>query len=373
MLRYNINGKILALVQDMYKNAKSYVRSNAERSDFFECNVGVRQGDNLSPLLFAMFINDFELTLRENCKGVNLLPCNIDKKVRDEGVNVCLKLFTLLYADDTVIFAESENDLQIALNNVNKYCKKWSLKVNINKTKVVIFSRGKIRKLPVFRFGNDILEIVDDYVYLGTTFNYNHHFKKAQNKQIIQARKAMFSLRAKSKSLNLPIDIELDLFEKLVNPILLYGSEVWGCEENLKEIEHFQISYYKQLLKINKRSANCMAFGELGKHSIFKNIEMRMLLFWIRIVTSKTSKLSHIVYDITKSLFDLDIYRSSWIVKIKNSIDKLGLSYLWDTIGSKDAKWLELIIKQRLDDVYSQNWHYEVNHNSHCLNYRIFK
>jgi len=116
-----------------------------------------------------------------------------------------------------------------------------------------------------------------------------------------------------------------------------------------------------------------MAFGELGKHSIFKNIEMRMLLFWIRIVTSKTSKLSHIVYDIMKSLFDLDIYRSPWIVKIKNSIDKLGLSYLWDTIGSKDAKWLELIIKQRLDDVYSQNWHYEVNHNSHCLNYRIFK
>ena len=80
---------------------------------------------------------------------------------------------------------------QILLNDheidaFNKYCKKWSLKVNINKTKVVIFSRGKIRKLPVFRFGNDILKIVDDYVYLGTTFNYNHHFKKAQNKQIIQ-------------------------------------------------------------------------------------------------------------------------------------------------------------------------------------------
>jgi hypothetical protein len=49
-----------------------------------------------------------------------------------------------LYADDTVIIAESENDLQNALNTFNLYCDQWKLKINVDKTKVLIFSKGEI-------------------------------------------------------------------------------------------------------------------------------------------------------------------------------------------------------------------------------------
>ena len=53
LLSYNINGKLLNVVKHMYDKAKSCVKIDNLYSDYFPCNIGVRQGDNLSPLLFA--------------------------------------------------------------------------------------------------------------------------------------------------------------------------------------------------------------------------------------------------------------------------------------------------------------------------------
>ena len=58
-----------------------------------------------------------------------------------------LKIYVLLYADDTILLAESPEELQAALYSMNLYCNDWNLKINVSKTKVVIFSRGKIIKL----------------------------------------------------------------------------------------------------------------------------------------------------------------------------------------------------------------------------------
>ena len=60
MLSLGINGKLLNVIQNMYAQAKSCVKNNASISDYFSCNVGVRQGENLSPMLFAIFFNHFE-------------------------------------------------------------------------------------------------------------------------------------------------------------------------------------------------------------------------------------------------------------------------------------------------------------------------
>ena len=54
----------------MYDNAKSHVSANNNLSEPFPCQVGVRQGENLSPLLFAMFLNDFKSFLKDKYKGL---------------------------------------------------------------------------------------------------------------------------------------------------------------------------------------------------------------------------------------------------------------------------------------------------------------
>ena len=52
-----------------------------------------------------------------------------------------MKLFLLLYADDTVIFSETKEDMQHALLEFEEYCYNWKLQVNASKTKIVIFSK----------------------------------------------------------------------------------------------------------------------------------------------------------------------------------------------------------------------------------------
>ena len=150
------------------------------------------------PLLFAIFLNDFKTFLGRDYKGLTCVSESISNEL-----NVFLKIFCLLYADDTVILAEKPEQLQKALDSLYRYCDKFALKVNLDKTKVIIFSKGKIRRHEYFLFGkNNIINIVEDYVYLGTTFNYNGKFNKAKAKQVLQAIKANFSLQANTRELN---------------------------------------------------------------------------------------------------------------------------------------------------------------------------
>lgn len=64
------------------------------------------------------------------------------RKLKKNSV-LYLEMFILFYADGTVILAESANDLQFALNELYKYCDIWKLTVNISKTKIVLFCKGR--------------------------------------------------------------------------------------------------------------------------------------------------------------------------------------------------------------------------------------
>ena len=70
-------------------------------------------------------------------------------------------------------------------------------------------------------FGNSIIDITHEYLYLGMLFGYNTSFNKTIKKHICQAKRAMFALMTKSRRLLLPIDIVFELFDKIVAPIVL--------------------------------------------------------------------------------------------------------------------------------------------------------
>ena len=76
-----------------------------------------------------------------------------------------------MYADDLVLISESKEGLQLQIDSLAKYCRKWKLKVNTKKTKCIIFNRGnKPLKSDFYVDGNKI-ECVKTFTYLGFTIS----------------------------------------------------------------------------------------------------------------------------------------------------------------------------------------------------------
>ena len=151
-----MNGKFLRVLRDMYAKAKSCVKTrHGICSFFFFSNVGLRQGKNLSSVLFSLFLNDLKGFLTSNnVQGLKPLFA-LAQDVCLHDIDNFLYLFLLLYADDTVVLAECREDLQRALDILRIYCEVWGLDINVRKTKVMIFSRRKIRKMPKFNFNEE--------------------------------------------------------------------------------------------------------------------------------------------------------------------------------------------------------------------------
>ena len=127
------------------------------------------------------------------------------------------------------------------------YGKPWVLEVNPTKTKITIFANKKSQQNPVFTYNGQHLDIDNDFVYLGTQFSYSGRFQRHNQRLVDKARKALFAKLRKSRKLHLPIDIQLQLFDSVVSPILLYASEVSGFE-NCDILENFCIQFYKLIL-----------------------------------------------------------------------------------------------------------------------------
>ena len=103
LLLNNINGNMLNVIVNMYNGTKSCIMYKDSKSGYFPCSNGVRQRDNLLSFPFALYINDLECFL-EGCYVEGL------KSISDElesHLNLYIKPFAILYADDTILLSES--------------------------------------------------------------------------------------------------------------------------------------------------------------------------------------------------------------------------------------------------------------------------
>jgi len=120
-IKLGIRGKMWTVLKSIYSHVKSRVRFNNNLGNEFSCFLGVRQGESLSPFLFAMFLNDIiEHLILNGFNGIDMYMT---------------KLFLLLYADDIVIFADNAEELQKGLDVLHVYCQRWKLKINAQKRK----------------------------------------------------------------------------------------------------------------------------------------------------------------------------------------------------------------------------------------------
>jgi hypothetical protein len=108
LLSSEIKGNIFNVIYNMHSDIQSCVQYNNNQSEFFPCLTGVRQVEKLSPLLFSIYLNDLEKYFIE----LNGNPLELLSEQSVNELNVFIKLFVILYADDTVILADIKKGVQ---------------------------------------------------------------------------------------------------------------------------------------------------------------------------------------------------------------------------------------------------------------------
>ena len=173
----------------MYESVVSCVRVNNLNTEFFTCPFGLKQGCILSPGLFSMFINEIAVELSNvGQHGIQLQP----------GM---LELFLLLFADDLALLSSTAIGLQNQLNQLSRMCEERFLKINIEKTKVMVFRKGgHLGKKEVWYLGSQKLDVVNSYTYLGYTFTTMLSTNQSVNYLAMKGRKATLAcVRALSR------------------------------------------------------------------------------------------------------------------------------------------------------------------------------
>lgn len=118
--KINMNTKLIQMIKEIYKPNINYVIYNNSKSEMFMVKGGLRQGGALSPTLFIIFMNEIIKTCSVKCKKLLVGHWKMERVKVSEGV----------FADDVVLIASSERDLQENLEIWNLALKEVGMKIN---------------------------------------------------------------------------------------------------------------------------------------------------------------------------------------------------------------------------------------------------
>ena len=280
-----------------------------------------------------------------------------------------ISLFLLMYADDTVLFSRSVTGLQSMLDTLALYTEKWSLTVNVAKTKIMVFRNGGIVKPQehwVYK-GEDI-EIVDEFCYLGIVFYYNGKFHRTQKQLSLQCRKAVFALKRKCSQMSFNHHTLLSLFDTYISSISYYGCEVWGAHA-AQDLEKVHLDFCKNILGVKRSTPNAMIYAELGRVPMMCIRKLRMVKYWLKLLHSDNCILKSCIDYFQEELM-LKPNCKNWLSNVQNILSEIGLNNIWFNQADFNEKFIVMEVKQRLTDIYKQLIISDLNASSKCSLYK---
>ena len=361
MLNNGFHGYYINVIRDMYKNMSSCVRTSSdELSDYFKSEVGTWQGCMLSPSLFTQFLNEYSKLLdREGCNGVF---------ISEELPN----LLALMYADDIGNMADTVGRLQQILNKLALFCKQFGMKVNMEKTQVMVLRNGgPLRRNEKWFYNDCRVKTTSHYDYLGLSISCLMKWAKATNNLAKKGLKAMNVIRIFVNRFDCTdTRVLFSLFDKMVVPIIMYGAEVWGTEYR-HCIERVQLKFCKYVLGVGSQAPDVTVLGECGRYPMFVLYYTKVIKYWCRLLCMSDETISKQCYIMLKKLDESKRY--NWVTDVKGILSKYGFAFVWHAqeIGDNDA-FVE-IFTQRIKDCAYQEWHSNVEASPKLTYYAEFK
>jgi hypothetical protein len=274
-------------------------------SQSFRITEKLMQGCVASPLLFTLFISDIVSVI--TCSGVSGI------EIGDLYI-----LHMLLFADDMVLLAKSPRGLQLKINVLRKYFEQLGLTINVEETKVIVFRRGgRMLSGLQFKYGQEIIELVNEYVYLGVTFSSSCVFRKAAEAAKLKGMKA------------LGWDVHEKLFESIVCSTVLYGAHIWSW--NYPDIiEKVQSKFIRRLLHLDYKTPTYALRIEKNSYKLELTIARLTLNFIIRLLNMPDQRIAKMLFNTLRNTADgetLQLERYSVTIgacTLKNSYRKRG-------------------------------------------------
>ena len=349
---------MIIMLMSIYNKLEARVLTKNGCTESFPCPRGVKQGCILSPLLFSLFVNDLPSFFNE--RGIRKISLSR------------LEVSMLLYADDLVLMSESTIGLQRQLNVLKDYCDLWQLKVNENKTKIVVFRRGgTLRNYEKWFYGGSRLETVTYFSYLGVYFSSVHSWSYNQKFRASKGTKALgIANKLLYKMPNVSADVLWKIFDAKIKPVLHYGSEIWGTIE-APDIERVQTKFCKRILRINTRVPDIAVRGEMGRFPLKYNRIYNILNYWLRIISMDGSRITKDSYSM--QLQWVDHSHRCWLTGVRDILFNYGFGEVWLNQGPGDLNMFKSLLKQRCKDFGFQEWEMKVNSMNRLRFYRLFK
>lgn len=313
-----VSTKFIRVLIQLYKNASFVLKLNDEISKDFNVTEGVLQGENLSPLLFILFINDFETFLRSK----HLCGVNIDGNT---------DLLSLLYADDAVILADSPSNMRKILSAVEEYAFINNLVVNTKKTKIVHFRSGGRQTQQRFLYKGENIEVVSSYEYLGVPFSSSSlgltaakHFVNKAKMAIGASQKLFTSCKADS------LQSRMVIFDSAVRSVLLYSASFWSLRY-LGLIETVQLDFLKKTFALPACCPGTSLRLELGVLKIAYNVFTSAWKSIVKFLQMDDSRLPRIclLRLVRLHLAGTCDPRYNWVTQFDILLDKINFSHLW--------------------------------------------
>ena len=359
--KIGITGRCFSVIEDMYTDSKICARNDGILTEPFHIKKGVLQGNVLSPTLFNIFINDIKEVLQHDDSPY---------------INKALDTRTpcLLYADDIVLLSTTKIGLQNQMDRLYEYCQSWGLSINRTKTKIIIFTKNDPKILPIFTCGEDFIEIVDEYKYLGVIFHKTGKFQAAEEHLAKQGNKAAHALRRNVHGKEIKADVMIQLFDTLVYPIITYGCEVWfpfnqaktsnlnlpiGSDQftdylsSKRAAENVHVKYCRNLLGIHSKSMKIPVLAELGRFPITLPMISKVIAFWTHITESKEESYLKLAY---KDLSSGDSHKGTWADFVKNTLHNIGFQHVWNNQCTLSSSRLKYSVLSKLKEEYVTFW-----------------
>ena len=356
LAKFGIKNNFIRIMEALLTNTESAIKFNGKTTRWFPTKAGIRQGQNDSTTLFALYVN----SLADKIKNLNL-----GIKIGDTEISI------LMYADDIILIAETQEGLQCMLNELHTWCKRWRMTVNTEKTQIIHFRpKRSLKTKTLFHYGSSLIDIVESYQYLGITVN--EHL----DKQVMGDKLADGATRALGKLLSkyylnkgLGLKMYRKFYETCINPIMDYCSGVWGYGPNEK-LHKIHMRALRCYLGVNKYTAKAGIEGELAWATPQIRRTLNMLRLWNRIVGMENSRLPKVVYCNMK----ISGKQGTWINEVRNIFEKIQCSDIFENnvpiINIKDFLNYAL---EKLMSQYVLIWKQEIHNKPKLAVYSQYK